>query len=95
MKIGRLIFYIYGEMKEKESINLFEHAIRPSFETVSDQIDFNYRRFEYWSASMIFVVNLDQFWNNDTIFRNVRKYLTKYFTNWKVDLVLFINVKGD
>ena len=95
MKIGRLIFYIHGHMKEKESVNLFEHAIRPSFETVSDLIEFNYRRFQFLEASMVFVVNLIEFWNNDTIYKNVKKYLYKYFTNWKFDIVLLITEKGD
>lgn len=95
MTIGILSIYCSGELLERESIEHFEHSMRPSFDSVSDKVDFDYRRFAYFATSLQFIVHLREMWNNQTIFNNLRKYLTKYFINWELTLVLTIHQKGD
>lgn len=94
MTIGILNINCNGNLKTKESVGSFERSMRPSFDAVSDKIDFDYRRFAYFRASMTFVVHLREMWNNQTIFNNVRKYLDQNFTQWSWNIVLTIHQTG-
>ena len=95
MKIGNLIIEIYAELLEKQSIEILQNAMNQPLLSVSDKYDFDYKRFGYFAASLIWVVPLKIFWRNDMIYKTLRDTLNKYFTNWKIDITLVISEKGE
>jgi len=95
MKIGNLIIEIYAELLEKQSVEILQNAMNQPLLSVSNKYDFDYKRFGYFAASLIWVVPLRIFWRNDIIYKTLRDTLNKYFTNWKLTITLVINEKGD
>jgi len=95
LKIGNLIIEIYAELLEKQSIEILQNAMNQPLLSVSDKYDFDYKRFGYFAASLIWVVPLKIFWRNDMIYKTLRDTLNKYFTNWKIDITLVISEKGE
>ena len=95
MKIGTMIFNIYGELIFKKSIEYFITSMDQILLTVSDKFDSDYRRFAFWAARINFVIPLKIFWKNDTIYKTLLKNLNKYFDNWTLDITLTIQEKGE
>ncbi len=95
MKIGTLIIETYAELLEKQSIELLQNLMYQPLISVSDKFDFDYKRFGYFAATMIWVVPLKIFWKNDQIYKTLKSGLNQYFTNWNVDITLIIHEKGD
>lgn len=95
MKIGNLIIEIYGELLEKQSIEILQNAMYQPLISVSDKFDFDYKRFGYFAATLIWVVPLKIFWKNDQIYNTLRTNLNKYFINWNVEITLTIHEKGE
>ncbi len=94
MTIGNLIIEIYAELLEKQSIELLQNMMSQPLISVSDKFDFDYKRFGYFAAEMIWVIPLKIFWKNDQIYKTLKSGLNQYFTNWKVDVTLVIHEKG-
>lgn len=94
MKIGNLIIEVYGELLQKQSIVLLENLMYHPLISVSDAFDFDYKRFGYFAANLIWVVPLKAFWKNDLIYENLKDGLNKYFNNWTVTITLVIHEKG-
>jgi len=94
-KIGNLIIEIYAELLEKQSIEILQTAMYQPLISVSDKFDFDYSRFGYFAASLIWVVPLRIFWKNDQIYKTLKDNLNKYFTNWKINITLVIHEKGE
>lgn len=94
MKIGNLIIEIYGELLQKQSIVLLQNLMHFPLMSVSDKFDFDYKRFGYFAAKLIFVVPLKIFWKNDLIYKRLKEGLNQYFSNWKVDITVTIHEKG-
>lgn len=94
-KIGNLIIEIYGELLEKQSVEILQNAMNQPLLSVSDKYDFNYKRFEYFAASLIWVIPLRIFWRNDSIYKTLRSTLNKYFNNWTINITLVIHEKGE
>lgn len=95
MKIGNLIIEIYAELLEKQSIEILQNAMNQPLLSVSDKYDFDYKRFGYFAASLIWVVPLKIFWKNDQIYKTLRDTLNKYFKNWKLTITITIHEKGE
>ena len=95
MITGTLFIYVYGELLEPKSIELLESSMFQHFTSVSDNIEFDYRRFAFYAARMKWTVPLKIFWKNDTIYKSLKKYVDKYFTNWGIDIVLLLTEKGE
>lgn len=95
MKIGTLIIEIYAELLEKQSIEILQNIMYQPLISVSDKFDFDYKRFGYFAANLIWVVPLKTFWKNDLIYIKLKEGLNKYFTNWNVDVTLIIHEKGE
>jgi len=95
LKIGTLIIEIYAELLQKESIELLQSLMHQPLISVSEKFDFDYKRFGYFAASLIWVVPLKIFWKNDRIYLDLKKGLNKYFTNWKIDITLILKEKGE
>lgn len=95
MKIGNLIIEIYAELLEKQSIEILQNLMYQPLISVSDKFDFDYKRFGYFAATLIWVVPLKIFWKNDLIYKRLKEGLNQYFTNWKATITLVIHEKGD
>ena len=95
MKIGTLIIEVYGELLEKQSIEILQNIMYNPLISVSDKFDFDYKRFGYFAASLIWVVPLRIFWKNDLIYNLLIKGLNQYFNNWNINITLVINEKGE
>lgn len=95
MKIGTLIIEVFGELLQKQSIELLQNAMYQNLISVSDKFDFDYRRFGFFASTLKWIVPLKEFWKNDLIYKTLKKNLDKYFTNWKIEIILTIHEKGD
>ncbi len=95
MQIGNFIIEIYGELLSKKSIEDFQNLMTPYFASVSDKFDFDYKRFGYFAATLIWVIQLKIFWKNDTIYKKLISGLDKYFNNWDMNITLTIHEMGD
>lgn len=84
---------IYGELLEKQSIDILQNIMQQPLFSVSDSFEFDYHRFEYFAAEMIWVVPLKIFWKTDFIYKLLITNLNKYFTNWKLDITLILHWK--
>jgi len=93
MKTGTLILEIYGELLEKQSIDILQNIMHKPLLSVSESLDFDYKRFEYFAATMIWVCHLKLFWNNDTIYNTLKLNLNRYFTNWELEITLLLHDK--
>jgi len=94
MSIGRFIIEAFGDLKSKQSIDLVKNIMHPILLSVSDQYDFDYRRFEYISATLIWVIPIKSFWKNDRIISTLRKSINLYFNNWNFTIYLLIHETG-
>jgi len=94
MTIGTLIIEAFGDLKTKQSIDLVKNIMHPTLISVCDQYDFDYRRFEYISASLIWVIPLKLLWKNDRIISTLRKSFNLYFNNWNYTIYLLIHETG-
>lgn len=94
MQIGNLIIEVFGKLLEKQSIEKLQNLMNQPLNSVSDLFDFDYKRFGYFAASLIWVVPLKIFWNNDLIYKTLISGLDTYFTDWKIDITLVIHEKG-
>lgn len=94
MKIGTLIIKIYGELLEKQSIQILLNAMHPILNSVSTKFDSDHKRFGYFATSLIWVAHLKSFWANDHIYTVLKETLNQYFTNWTIDITLTIEEKG-
>ncbi len=93
MKISTLILEIYGELLSKESIDTLKNTMHQPLLSVSETLDFDYRRFEYYAADIIWVCQLKLFWKNDTIYKTLVRSLDNNFDNWILDITLLLHDK--
>ncbi len=94
MKIGTLRFDLYGNLSFDQSIESFISAMDPVFSSVSSDFDSEYTRFGFFAMTMIITLNLDVFWNNDSLYNTLKKQLNKNFDFWRVKITLIINETG-
>lgn len=94
MKIGTLTIEVYGELKEKTSIESLQNSMHQPLISISDYFDFNYNRFGFYAAFMVWEIPLKIFWKNDQIYSNLKSGLNKFFINWELDIILTIKEKG-
>ena len=94
MQIGNLIIEIYGELLTKQSIENLQNTMSQPLLSVSDKFNFDYRRFGYFAANLIFVIPLKIFWKNDHIYKVLKKTLNANFNNWILNINLIIHEKG-
>lgn len=94
MKIGTLILEFYGELKTKESIDIIKNIMHPLLLSVSDDYDFDYKRFEYFAVNFIWVIPLKLLWKNDKIYDTLKNSLNLHFNNWNFSIYLLIHFKG-
>jgi len=94
MKLGTLILEFYGELKTKESIEVIKNTLHPLLNSVCNQYDFDYKRFEYFAATLIWVVPLNLFWKNDRIYSTLKKSIILNFDNWNFSIYLLIHKTG-
>lgn len=94
-KIGTLIIEVYGELKSKESIDVLQRSLGPALLQICDTFDFDFKRFGYFAANLIWVVPLKEFWRNDQIYNILKFTLEEHFLNWKFTMTLLIKEKGD
>jgi len=95
MQIGTLILEVYAELKTKQSIEILQAAMHQPLISVSDKFDFDYKRFGYFAAELIWVIPLKIFWKNDQIYNVLRETLDTHFNNWSLEINLLIHEKGD
>lgn len=95
MQIGNLIIEIYGELKERQSIEILQNTMYQPLLSVSDRFDFDYKRFGYFAADLIFVVPLKIFWQNDRIYKLLKDALNTNFNNWTLEINLVTHEIGD
>jgi len=93
MKTGTLILEIYGELLEKQSVDILKNTMHKPLSSVASDLSFDYRRFEYYAASIIYVIELKLFWKNDTIYKTLVKSLDHNFHNWTLDITLLLHGK--
>lgn len=94
MKIGTLVFYVYCELVGKQSIENLQSFIHQNLISVSDKFDFDYRRFGFISAELLWLIPLNTFWKNDLIYKKLIEGLNLFFTYWELDITLTINESG-
>ena len=94
MKIGTLTLQIYAELKTKQSIEILQAAMYQPLLSISDKFDFDYRRFGYFAAKLIWVIPLKIFWKNDHIYNILKETLNTHFINWNIDISLLIHEEG-
>lgn len=90
MKTGTFIIEVYGELKEKQSVTILKNTMKPFLDSVSDNFSFGYKRFEYFAATIMWVVPLKTFWKNDAIYNTLKLSLNNNFDNWTIDLTLLL-----
>ncbi|MBA7531166.1 hypothetical protein ES705_23377 [subsurface metagenome] len=94
MSIGTFIIEAFGDLKGKQSIDLVKNIMHPLLLSVSDHYDFDYKRFEYLSGRLIWVIPIKSFWKNDRIISTLRKSISLYFNNWNFTIYLLIHETG-
>ncbi len=95
MKIGSLTIEVFGELLEINSIELLQTAMYQPFISISESFEFNYRRFGFYAATLLWEIPLNIFWKNDIIYNTLRKNLNNLFTNWELDIYISITEKGE
>jgi len=94
MRIGSLTLKSYGELRTKQSIDIIKDIMHPVLLSVCDNYNFKYDRFAFYAAFMVWEIPLKIFWKNDKIYSYLKSNLSKYFSNWKINVTLTINEKG-
>ena len=94
MKIGTLIIWIFVVPAWILRIDKLQEIMDPLLRSVSEKYDFDYRRFEYSSANLNWVVHLKEFWKNDRIFTTLHDYLVKNFSFFQLSITLTSEEKG-
>jgi len=95
LKIGSLTIEVYGELLQKNSVELLQNVMYQPLISVSESFDFNYRRFGFYAATLLWEIPLTIFWKNDQIYNSLRENLETHFTNWEIDIYISITEKGD
>lgn len=90
MKIGTMIFDIYGELNFDRAVEHFISSMDPILRSVSDDFESDYKRFAFFAAKIYFVIPLREFWKSNALYNTLIKNLNYSFTNWSFDLNLSI-----
>ena len=90
MKIGTMIFDVYGELNFERAVEHFITSMDPIFKTVSNKFDSQYRRFGFFATQINIVVTLKEFWKSDALYNTLKENLNYCFRNWKFDINLTI-----
>jgi len=92
---GRLILKMAGDLKEKQSIHFMELSMLPPIIAFSDKFDFDYKRFEFLTADLIWVIEFTVFTSIRRLYNTFRESTFKHFSNWQLEITLLINETGD
>ncbi|MBA7542016.1 hypothetical protein ES705_34332 [subsurface metagenome] len=95
MKIGTMIFDIYGELKFTNAVEHFISSMDPVLHSVSDKFDSDYKRFGFYAAVIKFVIPLRIFWKSDVLYNTLLRNIDYSFDNWTVDIILTIQERRD
>jgi len=95
LKIGSFTIEVFGELLQKDSVELLQSVMYQPLISVSDSFDFNYRRFGFYAATLLWEIPLTIFWKNDLIYNTLKENLETHFTNWEIDIYILITEKGD
>ncbi len=95
MKIGTMIFDVYGELKFETAVEHFISSMDPILKTVSDKFDSDYKRFGFYAAVIQFVIPLRIFWKSNTLYNTLIRNIDYSFDNWTVDIILTIQERRD
>lgn len=91
MKTGTLILEVYAELLDKQSVDILKNTMHQPLISVSKDYSFDYKRFEYFAAVIIWVLPLDIFWKNDNIYNTLVRSLDHNFHNWTLDITLLLH----
>ena len=95
MKIGNLTIEVFGELLQKNSVELLQNVMYQPLISISESFDFDYRRFGFYAATLLWEIPLTIFWKNDLIYNTLKENLEIHFTNWEIDIYISIIEKGD
>lgn len=95
MKIGTLIINVWCQPKTIFSIDYLQNSMHQSLISVSENIDFTFKRFGFVEATLNWNITLHSFWKNDRIYKNLKINLNQHFTDWKFTLTLTIKEEGE
>lgn len=84
---------VYGELKEKGSIEFLQNAMYQPLVSISNYFDFDYRRFGFYAATLFWEIPLKIFWKNDQIYNTLKENLNTHFTNWEIEINLTLEEK--
>jgi len=95
LKIGNLTIEVFGELLQKNSVELLQNVMYQPLISISESFDFDYRRFGFYAATLLWEIPLTIFWKNDLIYNTLKENLEIHFTNWEIDIYISIIEKGD
>lgn len=93
MKIGTLILEIFGDLPTKQSIDIIKNTMHQLLKSVSEDYDFDYRRFEYLSAKAIWVIPLTVLYKTDHVYKALVRTIDNNLYNWELEITLLIHSK--
>ena len=93
MKIGTLVISVFIAPAEIEMIDSLHKIMNSSLKAIDPLYYFDYKRFAYLSASLIWNVKITEFWKLDRIYNTLLKYLNERFLYWELSITL--NIKEE
>jgi len=91
--LGTLIIIIYVEPAFILHIDSFPDILADSLNLVCSKVDFGYIRHQYKYAWLRWNCVLTELWQNDRIYKLLRKHLYAHFDDWKLYINLSIPYK--
>ncbi|MBA7531167.1 hypothetical protein ES705_23378 [subsurface metagenome] len=91
--LGTLTIIIYVEPAFILYIDSFPGIIADPLNLVSSKVDFGYIRHQYKYAWLRWNCVLSELWQNDKIYKLIRKHLYAHFDDWKLYINLSIPYK--
>lgn len=76
----------FGLLQELESVEKVKELIEPVLLKLGEEIEFDYRRFQYIAARLMWKIVIRDFEYVDNVLIKLRRAMNKYFDQWGIKM---------
>ena len=81
-----LIIESFGIMVQYDSVERVRGVVEKTLEKMGDEVEFNYRRFQWMAARMTWSAIIVKFEYVDNVLLKLRRGMNKYFDMWGIKI---------
>lgn len=84
----------FGLLNQFDSVEKVKDIMEPILLKLGEEIEFDYRRFQWMAARLMWKVRIREFEYIDNVLLRLRKGMDKYFDSWGIKIVIKYEERG-